>query len=103
MGRDKVDGSGAGCGIHGFSGLCCPASDVGIAWFLGGCHRPAATSVVDWTDGKLASLVFPRILMSGFIAERPFAGSHSAPRARGDNLHGASSCPPRSSTSTSLA
>merc|ERR1712083_672544 len=55
--RDKVDGSGAGCGIHGFSGLCCPASDVGIVWFLGGCHRPAATSVVDGPDGKLAGLV----------------------------------------------
>ena len=35
---DKVDGSGAGCGIHGFSAHCCPASDVGIAWFFGGCH-----------------------------------------------------------------
>merc|ERR1712176_1235254 len=36
--RDEVDGSGAGCGIHGFSAHCCPASDVGIAWFIGGCH-----------------------------------------------------------------
>merc|ERR1712060_204501 len=29
---DKEDGSGAGCGIHGFTSHCCPASDVGIAW-----------------------------------------------------------------------
>jgi hypothetical protein len=36
--RDKVDGSGAGCGVHGFNWHCCPASDVGIAWFLSGCH-----------------------------------------------------------------
>merc|ERR1712087_223047 len=36
--RDKVDGSGAGCGVHGFNWHCCPASDVGIAWLLSGCH-----------------------------------------------------------------
>ena len=35
---DRVDGSGAGCGRHGFVDDCCPASDVGTAWFLGGCH-----------------------------------------------------------------
>ena len=34
--KDKVDGSN--CGIHGFTAHCCPESDVGIAWFLGGCH-----------------------------------------------------------------
>merc|ERR1712228_533805 len=34
--EDKVDGSG--CDLHGFNVHCCPASDVGIAWFLGGCH-----------------------------------------------------------------
>merc|ERR1712228_745073 len=36
--EDKVDGSGAGCGIHGFKPHCCPAGDVGIAWIFGGCH-----------------------------------------------------------------
>jgi len=34
--KDKA--AGAGCAIHGFNEHCCPASDVGIAWFLGGCH-----------------------------------------------------------------
>jgi hypothetical protein len=35
--RDKVDGSGAGCGAVS-RGQCCPASDVGSWWVLGGCH-----------------------------------------------------------------
>jgi hypothetical protein len=36
--KDKEDGSGAGCDIYGFQPHCCAASDVGVAWALGGCH-----------------------------------------------------------------
>jgi len=34
----KNNVAGAGCARHGFVPHCCPASDVGIAWVLGGCH-----------------------------------------------------------------
>ena len=73
--------------------------------FCGSLRRTGARNAA---HGKIASLVSPRISMSGFGTERPPAGPHSAPRARGDNLHDASSSPsspclPRSSTSTSRA
>merc|ERR1719145_506240 len=90
----------------GSAGSAAPRATSGLLGFSAVATDPRPPRLS--TDGTLASLVFPRILMSGFSAERPFAGPYSAPRARGDNLHDASSspsspCPPRSSTSTSLA
>merc|ERR1719343_715233 len=50
------------------------------------CWLPRPQGARNAADGKIASLVSPRISMSGFSTERPPAGPHSAPRAHGDNV-----------------
>ena len=51
--------------------------------FCGSLRRTGARNAA---HGKIASLVSPRISMSGFSTERPPAGPLSAPRAHGDNV-----------------
>merc|ERR1711920_162366 len=72
--NDKVDGSGCERQDEGRDAAGC---------FCGSLRPPGARNAA---HGKIASLVSPRISMSGFSTERPPAGPHSAPRAHGDNV-----------------
>merc|ERR1712060_797852 len=54
-----------------------------VGCFCGSLRPPGTRNAA---HGKIASLVSPRISMSGFSTERPPAGPHSAPRAHGDNV-----------------